>query len=32
MPFQLQRLGYTGVSALMGWLLFGYVSIFLIEL
>ncbi|RDB29583.1 putative MFS-type transporter C18.02 [Hypsizygus marmoreus] len=24
MPFQLQKLGYTGVSALSGWLLFAY--------
>ncbi|KAF8973801.1 major facilitator superfamily domain-containing protein [Flammula alnicola] len=26
MPFQLERLGYTGVAALTGWLLFAYAS------
>lgn len=25
-PFQLEHLGYTGISALSGWLLFAYVS------
>lgn len=25
-PFQLESLGYTGVSGLVGWLLFAYVS------
>ena len=25
-PFQLEDLGYTGVSGLVGWLLFAYVS------
>ncbi len=25
LPFQLERLGYNGVSGLVGWLLFGYV-------
>jgi hypothetical protein len=25
-PFQLESIGYTGVSALAGWLLFAYVG------
>lgn len=25
-PFQLEHLGYTGISALSGWLLFAYVN------
>lgn len=33
LPFRLERLGYSGVSALVGWLLFSYVrSIFTITL
>lgn len=28
LPFRLEGLGYTGVSALVGWLLFSYVSLF----
>lgn len=27
-PFQLQNLGYSGVSALVGWLLFAFVRLF----
>lgn len=26
LPFQLENLGYTSVSGLVGWLLFGYVG------
>ena len=29
LPFQLEHLGYQGVSGLVGWLLFAYVSIWL---
>lgn len=29
LPFQLERLGYRGVSGLVGWLLFSYVSVVL---
>ena len=28
MPFQLERLGYTNVSSLTGWLLFSFVRLF----
>ena len=27
LPFQLEHLGYNGVSGLVGWLLFAYVSV-----
>lgn len=27
LPFQLERLGYSNISGLVGWLLFGYVCI-----